>query len=139
MLRGHSTFVFDARFGPDDTAIVTSGLDGGVVLWDARSLRQVGRQIPSPMGGPALAWFSPDGSEVVSARLDQHEVWTWPADADAWLSPNCRTATGSGPSMPIGRASWPSPMRSRQLRQRDGRNSAGSWSSGSSFVTGGWK
>ncbi|HEU0235242.1 MAG TPA: BTAD domain-containing putative transcriptional regulator [Candidatus Limnocylindrales bacterium] len=91
-LRGHATFVFDARFSPDGRTIISAGLDGGVVLWDASSLRQVGRQIPSPVGGPALAWLSPDGSEIVSARLDQHEVWTWPAEADAWLRHACSVA-----------------------------------------------
>ena len=51
---------------------------------------------------------------------------------------NFPTATGSEPSTPTARASWPCERRSRSRRRRSARNSVGSWSSVSSSATGSW-
>jgi len=80
-LPGYDCSVQQVRFSVDGKRLATAGRDGYVRLWDAATLRQMGR-----FQGSAPIAFSPDGKAVVSTTRDPVLVLRQLADV---------TATGS--------------------------------------------
>ncbi|QJW93766.1 WD40 repeat domain-containing serine/threonine protein kinase [Frigoriglobus tundricola] len=74
-LKGHTSFVRSASFGPDGTRVVTASEDGTARVWDAAT----GREQAVLKGHTSFvrsASFSPDGTRVVTASEDgTARVW----------------------------------------------------------------
>jgi WD40 repeat protein len=69
VLRGHTSYVYDAAFSPDGTRVVSAAWDGTARLWDPNTGRETGR-FQHPTGEidriVAAACFSPDGRQVAT-------------------------------------------------------------------------
>jgi len=77
-LPGYDCSVQQVRFSVDGTRLATAGRDGYVRLWDAATLRQMGR-----FQGSAPIAFSPDGKALVSTTRDPVLVLRQLADVTA--------------------------------------------------------
>jgi WD40 repeat protein len=66
---GHSVSISAGAFSHDGAVLATGGLEGWIILWDARSLDRVG-QIDTNAGGVRSLAFSPDGRTLASGGWD---------------------------------------------------------------------
>jgi WD40 repeat protein len=86
VLRGHTSFVSGAGFGPTDDLIVTASADGTARVW--RVALPTTRLLRGHVGPVNAAAFSPDGKRVVTADADNTaRIWN--------------TATGNEMGTPI--------------------------------------
>jgi serine/threonine protein kinase/DNA-binding SARP family transcriptional activator/uncharacterized protein with WD repeat len=82
ILTGHRDTVTDAAWSPDGTRLATTGNDGTLRIWDARTLEEllnisahIAFEEGSPLGVRELAW-SPDGRRIATAASDKtSKVW----------------------------------------------------------------
>lgn len=76
-LEGHKQPVLSLAFSPDGAAIVSTGADGSVRLWDAAT-GEMQRQLALGVAGQMVA-FSPDGAQI--AAQGERIVKVWEADS----------------------------------------------------------
>jgi WD40 repeat protein len=75
ILRGHEGAVRGAAFSPDDSTIVTAGVDGTARLWDPLTGRQRAL-LRGHRGAVFSASFSPDGERIVTSGKDRTaRIW----------------------------------------------------------------
>lgn len=72
----------DVAYGPDGATIATSGFDGTIRFWDARSGTLVGEPLRGHFGPVGSVAFSRDGRRVYSAGVDG-TLRAWEASASA--------------------------------------------------------
>lgn len=82
-ISGRSTEVFDARFSPSGSQLVTCGSDLTARIWDATTGEEI--LVLSGHTGPVLsAVFSPNGEKIVTASADgTARVWLSTGDVQA--------------------------------------------------------
>lgn len=85
---GQETAVKSLAFSGDGTWLASGMADGSLILWDAQSLRQVGRLTGHTSSIDALA-FSPDRKALASAGADT-TVLLWEVDPARWVGLACR-------------------------------------------------
>jgi WD40 repeat protein len=90
-LARHTGPVTDVAFSPDDRVLVSSSLDGTVILWDVESDRQVGEPLRAHVGPVNAVAVSPDGKTLVSAG-DDRRVMRWNIDLESWVAQACAIA-----------------------------------------------
>jgi WD40 repeat protein len=73
---GHTYYGMGASLNPDETKIVTAGLDGNLILWDFNSGREINRAF-DPYAITSVAW-SHDGSRIATGNF-KGEVCLWDA------------------------------------------------------------
>ncbi|HVR75887.1 MAG TPA: protein kinase, partial [Planctomycetota bacterium] len=74
-LRGHSSEINSAAWGPDGTSIVTASRDGTARIWDARTGEPL-MVFRGHTAGVETATFSGDGTQVFTTSLDgTARVW----------------------------------------------------------------
>ncbi len=74
VLRGHTDYVYPTAFSPDGHWIASGAWDRTLLLWDARTGEACAPPIRNGDRVRTLA-FSPDGSQLVSARPGLLQVW----------------------------------------------------------------
>ncbi len=124
--------VYEVAWAPDGRRVATAGRTREVVVWDAGSGERVA-SIPNVKGPiDALAW-SPDGTSVVfgahmetvlhtrlvdgdeGGESEEHEVGSWPHDAD-WRFDGARVAGGlSGGKIAIVDVTTPAEKRAAKV------------------------
>jgi WD40 repeat protein len=84
VLRGHTSYVYDAAFSPDGRQVASAAWDGTVRLWDTATQQQTALLQHQEKVVSAVA-FSPDGTRLVSCSGDGTvRIWdTLPAHARA--------------------------------------------------------
>ncbi|MBX3464584.1 MAG: protein kinase [Planctomycetes bacterium] len=84
-LRGHERQVLRAAWSPDGARIATTGDDGKVLLWDART-GELQRTLLGHSHWVTEVVFHPDGARLLTASQDR-TVRTWWLDDDrpAWI------------------------------------------------------
>lgn len=68
-LTGHTKELFDVRFSPDGTQLLTCSWDGSAMLWDAKTLQPL-QTFKGHIGWIMSCTFSPDGAEVATSGFD---------------------------------------------------------------------
>jgi WD40 repeat protein/DNA-binding SARP family transcriptional activator len=105
--------VYNVNVSPDGRYVVTAGAPGQVRLWDTQTFRQVGPDLPSPVGSQtARVRFTPDGSVAAvfspyfegQPRAEKPQIadggdvshgpvlWIYPVGSAAWRDQACRVA-----------------------------------------------
>jgi WD40 repeat protein len=75
LMRGHEDAIRDAAFSSDGTRVLTAGMDGKAILWDAASGTALSEFGGHSMGVSRVA-FSPDNLRIVTASYDgTARVW----------------------------------------------------------------
>jgi WD40 repeat protein/DNA-binding SARP family transcriptional activator len=89
-LQANDGTVGNVSISPDGRYISTSGGPPRVMLWDARTFRQVGSELPVDVDAPdAQARFDPDGRLIVSAG---RVVRAFTVDPEQWFTSACKIA-----------------------------------------------
>jgi WD40 repeat protein/tetratricopeptide (TPR) repeat protein/tRNA A-37 threonylcarbamoyl transferase component Bud32 len=93
----HGNDIWDLKFSPDNTTLLSVSRDQQAKLWSLRTGRQIGQDLPH-MGSVELCGWSTDSRNFATAQLDGLiRVWQRPADIVApWL------ATGWGQRARVG-------------------------------------
>jgi hypothetical protein len=72
---GHRDSLYAARYSPDEKIVATAGYDHQIILWDARSGKEL-RRLTGHNGAVYDLAFSPDSAVLVSACADETvKVW----------------------------------------------------------------
>lgn len=71
---GHSGTVTDIKFSPDGKTFVSASLDHTLILWDAKTGREI-LTFKGHTSGIQTFDFSPDGLKIVSSDEDHMKVW----------------------------------------------------------------
>ncbi|MEG3922250.1 hypothetical protein QUA07_24490, partial [Microcoleus sp. T3_A4] len=74
----HQSAVNSVAFSPDGTQIVSGSSDDMVRLWDAKTLKPIGKPLLGHQEGVNSVTFSPDGTQIVSGSSDD-TVRLWDA------------------------------------------------------------
>ncbi|MEG3922248.1 WD40 repeat domain-containing protein, partial [Microcoleus sp. T3_A4] len=67
----HQSGVNSVAFSPDGTQIVSSSEDKTLRLWDAKTLKPIGKPLLGHQGWVLSVAFSPDGTQIVSSSSDK--------------------------------------------------------------------
>jgi DNA-binding SARP family transcriptional activator/WD40 repeat protein/tRNA A-37 threonylcarbamoyl transferase component Bud32 len=107
-LVAQSAEVVDLAVSADGTTLASISRDGGLVLWDVATSRQVGpaRRAPAPFGSapaPAVTVaVAPDGRTAAVGYADG-QVVVWDLDPEAWARTACSLmAPASAATVPAG-------------------------------------
>ena len=73
ILRGHLQEVRAAVFSPDGTRLLTTSVDGTVILWDVTTGQNITAM--STQRFYTTAQFSPDGNLVLTSSTDTVRLW----------------------------------------------------------------
>ena len=84
----HDDITLRVSFAPDGSTFVTSGFDGRVILWDARSGERLA-VVPGRLGVGAAAEFLPDGHTIIVVTTDG-AVYTWDIRLEHSIEAACR-------------------------------------------------
>jgi WD40 repeat protein/serine/threonine protein kinase len=76
---GHTWWVWDAQFSPDESKIVTVSQDGTAIVWDSET-GEPGAPFTGHRGPVYSAAFSSDGNSVVTGGYDKRVLVWQPAD-----------------------------------------------------------
>jgi WD40 repeat protein len=90
-VRGAEGPMISVAYAPDGRTLVTSGFNGGVRLYDARTLREVGSPLPAADGLWLYAGLTPDGRQVVEID-EQGAATVWPLALSSWEAHACSVA-----------------------------------------------
>jgi WD40 repeat protein len=80
VLRGHTSYVYDAAFSPDGTQVASAAWDGTVRLWDTATQRQTALLEHEEEVVSSVA-FSPDGKQLTSVTRGRVYYWDLAAAA----------------------------------------------------------
>jgi hypothetical protein len=70
---------------------VTAGSDGTFRLWDSRTLKQVGPNVPTVPNRPAYAYVLAGGTSAI-VLSNTGKAWAWSIDPDRWAKHACLVA-----------------------------------------------
>ncbi len=91
---GHTWWVWDAQFSPDEKKIVTVSQDGTSIVWDAES-GEPGAPFTGHNGPVYSAAFSSDGSSVVTGGYDKRVLVWQPGDVRPYDFTRLTSRSGS--------------------------------------------
>ena len=63
-------------WSPDDSTVVTGGVQGKLLLWGTSDWRQLG-VLPADTGWVLCVVFSPDGSLLAAGGIGERQVTLW--------------------------------------------------------------
>jgi WD40 repeat protein len=86
----HDDFVESVTFAPDFATLVTTGRDGVVELWDARTQHRVAAILPLGANHRVRGSFLADGQVLIVG--DKGEALEWDPRPDAWEAYACKVA-----------------------------------------------
>jgi len=98
--RAHAATVASIDVRADGRMLVTTGADGEVRLWDARSRRAIGSPLPGPENVAAVALFARGGTHVLFVFADGRG-FRWDVRASSWVRHACTVA-----GRRLSRAEW---------------------------------
>lgn len=84
----HAGFVRGTSFSSSGRRLLTSGTDGTARLWEAATLRPIGKPLAVQENGWIWAVFSPDDRQILALE-NNGRVTTYDATVDAWLAHAC--------------------------------------------------
>jgi WD40 repeat protein/serine/threonine protein kinase/energy-coupling factor transporter ATP-binding protein EcfA2 len=87
-LVGHSGYIFDLAFSPDDNLLAVASTSG-VTLWDVPTRQRIGELVGR--SGPSQLAFSPDARSLATTWFD-HSLIVWDLDPQAWRRRACEIA-----------------------------------------------
>jgi WD40 repeat protein len=96
---------------PDGTRLVTTGDDGAIALWDAKTGKQIGTPVVIERLDIGGATYSPDGRWMGVADATG-QVWLFPATAQGWTTYACQLANRN-----MTRAEWAQYIPGRTYEQ----------------------